>query len=210
MRRSRLPWLVVCVVVCACAWCCAPALAASVRGHVFSASLGSEGEGALSDPGAVAVDDATGDSYVLDRGHDRIVRYGPQGEFLAAWGWGVQNGAPDYQVCTSGCQPGVPGRGKYQFNAYVMSLAVDNCTKPDGEPCSSTEDPSVGDVYVLAESAKSSEQKQLAQSEEATGRHAYSERAVIDELSSTGRAAQTGQHGQVLRSGPRRGTGTRM
>lgn len=186
-RRRAAPWLVLtCVVVCAGTWWCAPALAASARGHVFSASLGSEGEGALSDPGQIAVDDATGDVYVLDRGHDRIVRYGPQGEFLAAWGWGVQNGAAEYQVCTAGCQPGAPGRGKYQFNAYVMSIAVDDCTKQDGEPCSSTEDPSVGDVYVLAESATGSEQKELTELEEATGRHVYSERAVIEELSPTG------------------------
>ncbi len=187
-RRSSVPWivLVMCVVVCAGAWCCAPALASSGRGHVFSSSFGSEGEGALSDPGDVAVDDATGDVYVLDRGHNRIVRYGPGGEFVAAWGWGVQNGAAEYQVCTSGCRAGLPGRGKYQFNAYVMSIAVDDCTKSDGEPCSPEEDPSVGDVYVLGETARGGEKKELGREEEATGQHAYSERAVIDKLNGAG------------------------
>ncbi len=133
-----------------------PALALSQRGHIFSGSFGSEGEGTLSDPGAIAVSQKTGDVYVLDRAHARIVQYGPAGEFISAWGWGVKKGGTgkEYEVCASGeCNPeGISGHGTYQFNQDVMGLAVDNCTQSGGEPCSTTEDPSVGDVYVLAPS----------------------------------------------------------
>lgn len=197
LHSLRVLLLTLCalVVVLVLGACASVALASSQRGHVFVGSFGGSGEGALSDPGDVAVSDITGDVYVLDRGHNRIVQYGPGGEFVSAWGWGVQNGAWEYQVCTSGCQEGVAGRGEYQFNAYVMGIAVDNCTKKDGEACSVEEDPSVGDVYVLKEYAPgehpnqhklTEEELELKVAEEASGQHAYSELAAIDKLSPSG------------------------
>ena len=171
------------------------ALASTQRGHTYTATFGASGEGALSDPGQLALSNANGDVYVLDRGHDRIVQYGPHGEFLSTWGWGVKNGAWEYETCTTSCQAGVPGRGEYQLNPYVISIAVDNCTTPAGTPCSKAEDPSVGDLYVLKEYAfgerkhshtLSEEELELAEQEQATGEHAFSEDAAIDKFSPTG------------------------
>ena len=132
------------------------AFALSQRGHTFEESFGATGEGALSDPGAIAVSLKTGDVYVLDRAHGRIVQYGPAGEFISAWGWGVKAGATgkEYEVCSAGdCNiSGVSGHGSYQLGQDVIALAVDNCAN-EGKPCTEKEDPSVGDVYVLAPSA---------------------------------------------------------
>ncbi len=144
----------------------APALALSQRGHVFGFSYGSTGEGQLLNPGegqllnpgAVAVNNATGDVYVVDRGHGRIVQFGPHGEFISAWGWGVKKGSAgkEYEVCDAGeCNSsGVSGSGKDEFNQNVQAIAVDNCTRSDSKPCTEEEDPSVGDVYVAKESGK--------------------------------------------------------
>jgi hypothetical protein len=137
------------------------ALALSQRGHVFcqTCTFGTSDEGKLSDPGGIAVSEATGDVYVLDRGHARIVQFGPHGEFLSAWGWGVTQGGSGkgYERCIAGqCNPsGVSGAGKLQFNEHVQAIAVDNCTTSTGKACPKGEgpgeDPSVGDVYVAKE-----------------------------------------------------------
>ena len=39
-----------------------------------------------------------------------------QGEFLAAWGWGVKDGAKEYEICESACQAGMAGAGKGQLD----------------------------------------------------------------------------------------------
>ncbi len=124
--------------------CCAPAFALSERGHVFGFSFGGAGAGAgqLSEPAGVAVDEASGDVYVVDRGNDRIDRFGPNGEYIAAWGWGVADGEKKYEICESSCEAGVPGPGKGQLNA-PDEIAVDNSTSPS--------DPSKGDVYVVGD-----------------------------------------------------------
>ena len=45
--------------------------------------------------------EASGDVYVVDQANDRIDRFGPEGKFIAAWGWGVSNGAKEYEICES-------------------------------------------------------------------------------------------------------------
>jgi len=167
-----------------------PGVAAALtqRGHYFTTSFGAS---ELSDPGQIAVSASNHDLYILDRGHARIVQYSPTGQFLAAWGWGVKQGSDgkQYEVCDGGecnAQGGIPGRGKYQLNANAQ-IAVDNCTQPSGEPCTTTEDPSVGDVYVLAESAAGEEAKKLLREEsEHPGQRFYSEYAAVDKLTGQG------------------------
>src|ERR1700721_4568275 len=63
-----------------------PALAA--RGHVRSSlpafggvCLSTPCEGALEEPSGIAVNDATGDLYVVDRGANRVVRYNDEGKY---------------------------------------------------------------------------------------------------------------------------------
>ena len=122
-----------------------PAWASSERGHVFAGAFAAAGSssGDLSDAAGVAVSEATGDVYVIDRGNDRVERFGPQGEFISVWGWGVSDGAGEYEVCTSSCEAGIGGAGKAQLDR-PLAVAVDNSRSPA--------DPSRGDVYVITSS----------------------------------------------------------
>ena len=88
-------------------------------------------------PGAgVAVDDATHDVYISDTENNRVEKFTAGGVFIAAWGWGVSDGEAKFEICTTTCQPGLPGAGEGQFSTPV-SVAVDNSTGA-----------SAGDVYV--------------------------------------------------------------
>jgi len=63
----------------------------------FLGELGGPGDlgGAeLSGAGSVAVSAATGQTYVADTGHNRILVYGPEGSLQARWGAGGGDGAP--------------------------------------------------------------------------------------------------------------------
>lgn len=116
----------------------APALALSQRGHVFGFSFGGPGKAAgefefegsarVTEPAGIAVDEETGDVYVVDQGNHRLQEFGSNGEFIAAWGWGVNSnstGEPKYEVCTSDCQAGLSGPGNGEF-AELGAIAVDN------------------------------------------------------------------------------------
>ena len=48
----------------------------------------------------------------------------PCGTFLLAFGWGVADGKPTFETCTSGCQAGIQGSGNGQFNGPA-GVAVD-------------------------------------------------------------------------------------
>lgn len=113
-----------------------PALAreAFFQKSVFGAT--GSGDGQFSGPRGVAVDRASGDVYVADTGNYRIERFDAKGNFLAAWGWGVSDGASSYEVCVNACQAGVKGAGAGQFSSPI-AIAVDN--SPGA---------SKGDVYV--------------------------------------------------------------
>ena len=155
---ARRSVAVLCLLVGGLAlWSSAPALALIHRGHAFSFSIEGEKTEKLSKPSAVAVDNSTGEVYVVDSGKNRVERFGPKGEFIAAWGWGVSDGKEGYEVCTSSCKPGLAGSGAAQFNS-PEAIAVDNST--------SVSDPSRGDVYVLSDTV--------------------AEHNVIEKLSSTG------------------------
>ncbi len=63
----------------------------------FLGELGGPGDlgGAeLSGAGSVAVSAATGQTYVADTGHNRMLVYGPEGSLQARWGAGGGDGAP--------------------------------------------------------------------------------------------------------------------
>ncbi len=129
-----------CLLICAC-----PVGALEQRGHALGFSFGGEGEGdgqfrfedasvKVSEAAGIAVSEATGDVYVVDRGNDRVEQFRPRlgaggevvgEEFVAAWGWGVSDGKAEYEVCTSGCRAGVAGNGKGQFKE-AGPVAVDN------------------------------------------------------------------------------------
>ncbi len=136
-----LAMLVSALVVVLCAAVSASAFVH--RGHTFAGSLETSGANKLSRPSAVAVNESTGDSYVLDKGNNRVVRFGPNHEFLEAWGVGV-GGGTEYERCKveAQCKPGVVGPSsatKVGFDEPV-AIAVDNA------PGSLSK----GDVYVVA------------------------------------------------------------
>jgi hypothetical protein len=124
-----------------------PAHALLQHGHTFEGSFGEElgaNKDKLNHPTAIAVNEASsgagaGDIYVLDTGNNRVVRFGPNHEFLEAWGFGVETGAATYQRCSSNCRAGVAGFEEDQF-AEPVAIAVDDAAGS----------PSKGDVYVVA------------------------------------------------------------
>ncbi|MCA9948530.1 MAG: hypothetical protein KDE48_02705 [Anaerolineales bacterium] len=73
------------------------------------------GDGQLNGPFDIVVDDA-GNVYVAEFLNHRIQKFNSSGAFLSTWGFGVQDGSLTYQICTSGCQAGIPGNGDGQFN----------------------------------------------------------------------------------------------
>jgi len=73
--------------------------------------------------GQAAVD-AAGNLYVADDGADSVEVFTTQGAFVRAFGYGVSTGAALPQVCTTSCQPGIPGAGAGQFDD-ADSVAVD-------------------------------------------------------------------------------------
>jgi DNA-binding beta-propeller fold protein YncE len=160
-RRARFRLaLIALLALAALAASAAPAVALSQHGHTFGFSFGSKGEalGSLSGPAGVAVNESTGDVYVVDTANQRLEQFGPEGESMAVWGFGVTDGDPTkFEVCTSGCKPGIAGLGESegasQFDyptrkpilaseRAAIAIAIDNSTDPADE--------SKGDVYVVS------------------------------------------------------------
>jgi hypothetical protein len=81
-------------------------------------TFGSTGSGAgqMQSPQGVAVELANGNDYVADTGNDRIDVFGPTGTFTEAFGWGVADGQPRAEFCTTSCQAGIAGSGPGQFS----------------------------------------------------------------------------------------------
>ena len=107
--------------------------------RIYLDTVGSpgSGDGQLSGNTGIGVrQGAGGPVYVADTANHRIVKLDADGNFLRTWGWGVDDGTAAAQICTSGCQAGVPGSGAGQFDT-PRYVAVDNSGGP-----------SDGDVYV--------------------------------------------------------------
>ena len=81
------------------------------------------GDGQLNTPYGIALD-GTGDVYVADPGNNRIDIFSPVGTFIKAIGWGVSDGDPSLEVCTSNCQAGINGSGAGQLD-NPLGIAVD-------------------------------------------------------------------------------------
>ena len=124
----RWPLVALCALVTASLLWCAPALALSQRGHVFSFSYGSKGsgEGGFSDPAGVAVNDATGDVYVADRKNKRVVQL----------------------------EPVLNGQGELVGEKWVRSFEVPTPSSVTVDNSTEASDPSRGDVYVVGDGAK--------------------------------------------------------
>ena len=73
------------------------------------------GAGELADPEGVAID-PSGDVYVADSGYNRIDEFSAAGAFIKAYGWGVSDGASQFETCTTTCRAGIAGGGAGQFD----------------------------------------------------------------------------------------------
>jgi hypothetical protein len=96
------------------------------------AGISGGGAGELDDASDVATD-SSGDVYVADAG--RIDEFSAAGTFIKAYGWGVADGASQFEACTTTCQLGIQGDGAGQLWA-AAGVAVDGS----------------GDVYVADDS----------------------------------------------------------
>jgi DNA-binding beta-propeller fold protein YncE len=97
--------------------------------HIPEDTESAAAAGQLNNPQAVASDPATGHIYVADQLNRRIDEFTAWGEFVKAWGWGVDTGAKELQTCTvaSDCQAGLPGTGAGQFSLLPNGgVAVDS------------------------------------------------------------------------------------
>jgi hypothetical protein len=145
-RRSARRWSTAALIaVVALLVLASSASAFSQRGYRYNEALsfGSAGSGAgqMLEPAGVAVNQVTGEIYVMDAGNNRVDEFTSSHEFVRAWGAGVKAGSAskEFQICTkeTGCQKGTAGHSKGQLHG-AGSIAVDS------DPTS----PSFGDVYV--------------------------------------------------------------
>ncbi len=143
------------IVAAALAISASPASALSK--HTFSTSFAGEGANALSHPTDVAVEQSTGDLYVVDNGNHRVEKFTPSGEFIFMVGQEVDKtnserpGAlpAEEDLCTAAsgdvCQPArtIPGEPASGIGpgklANPLYLAVDNSGGPGS-----------GDFYVAS------------------------------------------------------------
>jgi hypothetical protein len=84
MNARKLTLTILTTMIGALTFASTPALAKQV--HVFSSSFGSEGlgPGQFKEPSAVAVNDATGDVYVVDKGNNRVQKFDSTGTTVLA------------------------------------------------------------------------------------------------------------------------------
>ncbi len=127
-RRLSSALAVLCALMFAAMCCDAPAWAA--RGHIFSSSFSGRGSGngQLSEPSGIAVNETTDDVYVVDKGNNRVEEFTSAGAYVAQF-----DGSGTHPNEGSGAPTG-------RFSA-PEGIAVDNSTNPL--------DPSAGDVYVV-------------------------------------------------------------
>lgn len=136
---------------CACALLAVFSTPASAHpAHVFADAFGSAGSGAgqfsvqpfveneRQAGSGIAVNQETGAIYLADTGNRRVDEFDAEGNFVRAFGWGVETGAAELQVCTSttGCRTGISGSSPGEFEEPTF-IAVDNSGTA-----------SQGDVYV--------------------------------------------------------------
>ncbi|HEX4306463.1 MAG TPA: hypothetical protein VHZ54_10520 [Solirubrobacterales bacterium] len=95
----------------------------------------------ISGGSGLAVNESSGDVYVTDSKNDRISEFDPARppaeQFVRAFGWGVADGSPEPQICTTTCRAGTAGSEPGQLEEPRF-IAIDD------DPAS----PSHGDVYV--------------------------------------------------------------
>src|SRR5262249_16431927 len=92
-------------------------------------SFGSAGSGAgqFQTPVGVAIQQASGATYVADSGNARVQKFNAKGQFVTALGGGVADGAAQRDAGTANCRAGIAGSGPGQFS-NPTSIAFGNAT----------------------------------------------------------------------------------
>ncbi|MEX0973520.1 MAG: hypothetical protein WDZ46_09735 [Solirubrobacterales bacterium] len=87
-----------------------------------------DGAGEFDGPVGIALDQATGDVYVNDLRNRRIQHFAADGSFIRAWGWGVDNGANEFQLCEAPedlpCQAGNSGANGGQLHFFHVAAGA--------------------------------------------------------------------------------------
>ena len=82
----------------------------------YLSKWGVEGVGAAQFDGPLGVAvDAAGNVYVSEEKNERVQKFDRNGAFLLMWGWGVDDGSNEFQICTGRCGKGIQGSGSGQF-----------------------------------------------------------------------------------------------
>jgi hypothetical protein len=81
------------------------------------------GAGQFEAPSGITVD-SNGNIYVSEEDNYRIQKFDPTGNFISAWGWGVADGADQYEICTTNCRAGIPGIGDGQLSGTFDIIAT--------------------------------------------------------------------------------------
>jgi DNA-binding beta-propeller fold protein YncE len=89
------------------------------------AGIAGAGAGELNEPWGVAID-PSGDVYVADSFNNRIAEFSAAGAFVKGYGWGVLDGANQFETCTTTCQAGIAGAGAGEFNGGPAGIATDS------------------------------------------------------------------------------------
>lgn len=71
--------------------------------------------------------DSSGNIYIAYSGENSIQIFDSSFNLLFGFGWGVETGASQFEICTSSCLAGISGTGNGQFNS-PQSVAVDSST----------------------------------------------------------------------------------
>jgi hypothetical protein len=150
----RVRWMLAAWLAIAAVWLIGgSAVASATRGHLFTHAFGSEGSGPgqFVEPTGVAVNAATHDVYIVDKGNNRVERFSPTGAFL-----GQFDGSGKFEVvgAPEAAKEGTAApTGQFSFPTVIV---VDNsCAlhKPaplteSTSPTCQESDESDGDVYV--------------------------------------------------------------
>ncbi len=132
--RSRRALLV--IAACLLVLAALPAGSHAAPPQLWQSCESGSGAGQCDVARGVAANPRNGLVFVADQVNSRIDVFNALGQFVRAWGWGVDTGAAELQSCTaeSGCQAGVSGADAGQFGEFgPQGIALD----------------SSGDVYVV-------------------------------------------------------------
>lgn len=130
------------VAACASVAVCLTLVSAAASGATTKFGSPGEGPGQFAEPYGVAVEQGSGDVYVVDTNNQRVEKFDAEGAFLLGWGFGVENGEDKLQTCTTTCRGGFEGAASEMEGPGQLNF-------PEGVTVDNSLGLSHGDVYVV-------------------------------------------------------------